>query len=184
MIAVVFDTETTGLVANHSIKPDSLPEIIELYAAKVNLKTGKIMKELDTLIKPSRLLSDKPELGSKKTITQITGITNAMLSDAKPFVAHADEIVKMLTSAEFVIAHNVSFDKEMIDIELERLKRKIKWPRAICTVEATAHIKGGRMSLTKLHEYLFGKAFDAHRAKSDVEALIRCSCELYKREMI
>jgi DNA polymerase III subunit epsilon len=184
VIAVVFDTETTGLIQNHSIKIDNQAEVIEFYAAKVNLKTGKVMKELDTLIKPSRLLSDKPELGSKKTITQITGITNAMLSDAKPFADHADEIEKILKSAEFVIAHNVSFDKEMIDIELERLKRKIKWPRAICTVEATAHIKGGRMSLTKLHEYLFGEGFDAHRAKSDVVALIRCACELYKREMI
>jgi len=184
MIAVVFDTETTSLIPNHSVKIDALPEVIEFYAAKVDLKKGKVLKELDMLIKPSRSLSDKPALGDKKTTTQITGITNEMLAKMKPFKDHADEIAKILTSADYVIAHNVSFDKEVIDIEFERLKRKIKWPRAICTVEATAHIKGSRMTLTKLHEYLFGKTFDAHRAKSDVEALIRCCCELYRREMI
>ncbi len=184
MIAVVFDTETTNLIQNHSIKPDEQPEIIEFYAAKVNLKTGKIMNEIETLIKPSRKLSDKPERGSKKTITQITGITNEMLAKEKPFADHADQIAKILTSTEYVIAHNVSFDMEMVDIEFERLKRKIKWPRAICTVEATSHIKGGRMTLTKLHEYLFNEEFKAHRAKSDTTALIKCAVELYKRDLI
>jgi DNA polymerase-3 subunit alpha len=186
MIAVVFDTETTGLIQNHSIKIDQQPEVIEFYGAEVDLADdGKILNEIDLLIKPKRPLSDTPDFGSKKTITQITGITNEMLADCKPFGKVANEIEFLLTTAKYVIAHNVSFDQEMIDMEFERLHRMMIWPRTICTVESTIHLKGGRLSLTKLHEHLFGMAFtDAHRAKHDVQALIRCCVELYKRGLL
>jgi hypothetical protein len=70
-------------------------------------------------------------------------------------------------------------------LEFERLKRTIKWPRPICTVESTVHIKGARLSMTKLHKYLFDADFpDAHRAKPDTQALIRCAVELYRRGLI
>jgi DNA polymerase-3 subunit alpha len=38
------------------------------------------------------------------------------------------------------------------------------------------------MKLADLHEFLFGEGFeDAHRAKSDVMATVRCFIELCKR---
>jgi hypothetical protein len=75
---------------------------------------------------------------------------------------------------------------EMVDIEFERLGRKAPWPpRKVCTVEATVHLLGYRLSLQNLHKHLFGENFDeAHRAKVDVEALVRCCVELRKREVI
>jgi hypothetical protein len=61
----------------------------------------------------------------------------------------------------------------------------VKWPRRICTVEQTQHIKGFRLNLSGLHEFLFGEKFSgAHRAKVDVAALVRCSSEMFKREML
>lgn len=185
MKALIFDTETTGLVKNRTLKLDQQPSIIEFYACLVNLKTGKIARELDLLIKPPKLLSDTPAPGDKKTITQITGITNAMLADAQPFSLHAKDIINMLTKAPLVIAHNASFDKEMIDIEAERLGFEVKWPRIICTVEQTIAMKGYRLSLSALHQELFGEPFTgAHRAKVDVAALTRCCVELFKRGML
>jgi ATP-dependent DNA helicase DinG len=185
MIAVIFDTETTGLIQNHSMSLNQQPEVIEFYAAQVELETGKIIREYDTLIKPSRKLSDVPAFGDKKTITQMTGITNEMLEDQPSFKDVADNIRSILLQGEYVIAHNVSFDCEMIDIEYERLKQSLMWPEVICTVEASAYLNGGRLSLTKLHEYLFGTQFkDAHRAKPDCQALIRCTLELFKRGAI
>ena len=182
MKAVIFDTETTGLVANHTIKIDQQAEIIEFYGAMVDLENGAVLDTLHHFIKPKKALSNVPNFGDKKTITQITGITNEMLADKPPFAKVANEIEQFLTFLPFVIAHNVSFDTEMIDLEMERLKRKITWPRQICTVESTSHIKGARLSLTKLHEHLFGQPFpDAHRADKDTGALIRCCIELYKR---
>lgn len=185
MKALIFDTETTGLPKNRTIKLEHQPEIIEFAAFTVNLKTGKISKKYQTLIKPAKALSDTPGFGEKKTITQITGITNEMLKDAPNFKAVSKDIIKMIEKAPVVIAHNLSFDAEMLDIEAERLKTPIRWPRKICTVEATIAMKGFRLNLTKLHLELFGEAFEgAHRAQGDVEALTKCSIELFKRGLL
>lgn len=186
MKAVLFDTETSGLVRNRTLKLDSQPEVIEFYACLADLKKGKITKEYDTLIKPAKPLLDKPALGEKRTITDITGITNKMLEKAKPFKDHAKAIMKMLTAAPIVIAHNASFDKDMIEIELERIGVKdFKWPRLVCTVEQTIHMKGFRLSMSNLHQELFGEPFaGAHRAKADVAALLRCCVELHKRDIL
>lgn len=187
MKVTVFDTETSGLIRNRTLKLDQQPEVIEFYACHADLKKkGKVSKELDLLIKPKKPLSDTPNAGDKKTITEITGITNEMLKKAKPFSAHAKEIASILSGQKIVIAHNASFDREMIDIEFERCGVKnFKWPQVICTVEQTIHLKGFRLSMSNLHQELFGEPFPgAHRAKVDVQALLRCCVELHKRDII
>ena len=46
-------------------------------------------------------------------------------------------------------------------------------------------IEQRRLNLNKLHELLFGKEFTgAHRAKTDVHALVRCYHELMNRGVI
>jgi hypothetical protein len=61
------------------------------------------------------------------------------------------------------------------------MHQKIKWPDKICTVEQTVHLKGYRVSLSVLHETLFGMPFTgAHRAKVDVSALLFICKELYR----
>ena len=187
MKAFIFDTETTGLVKNRTIKLDDQPEVIEFYGALVDLskKGGKILKELNYLIKPSKELSDVPNHGDKRTITQITGITNDMLKRAPHFAEVGKMIFAAIENAPVTIAHNHTFDRDMIEIEAERMKRKLKWPRAICTIEATMSMKGYRLSMTELHQNLFGEPVTgAHRAKEDVKALSRCCVELYKRGVI
>jgi len=186
MKAFVFDTETTGLVDNRTLKLERQPEIIEFYGCLVDLgKKGKIISEVDTLIKPKNPLTDKPVSGGKKTITDITGISNEMLKDAPRFKDVAKRIHDAITKAPLVIAHNASFDREMVQIEFERLKEKIKFPKIICTVEQTIYMKGYRLSLSALHQELFGEPFaGAHRAKVDVSALVRCCVELHKRKIL
>lgn len=191
MIATIFDTETTGLLQNRTMKDGALPEVIDFYGAVVDLAASVeagspvILREYETLIKPSRPLGDKPNPGDKKTTTQITGITNEMLAQAPRFAEVAGNIAAILEAAPFGIAHNVSYDHEMIEIEMGRCGKAVRWPRLICTVEATAYLKGKRLTLTALHEYLFSAPFpDAHRAKPDVAALIRCCVELFRREII
>lgn len=75
----------------------------------------------------------------------------------------------------------------MIDFEMKRLVTELAWPeRLVCTVEATEHLKGHRLSLTKLYEHLFpGENFPgAHRAKADVQALVRCYVEMFKQGLV
>jgi DNA polymerase III alpha subunit (gram-positive type) len=166
---------------------DQQPEIIEFYGATVDFaKSGKykIVDELELLIKPSRPINETSTV-RRKNISLITGITNVMLVDAPSFAQVVDKIRGTLEHAPLLIAHNLEFDKQMIEIELQRLSRIISWPRGICTIEATSYLKGDRLKLEELHQYLFGQKFQgAHRAKQDVTALIRCCGELYKRGII
>lgn len=180
MKALLFDTETTGLIANGTVKLDKQPHIIEFYGCIADLKKGKVLSEVDTLIRPP-----KEELVTEE-ITKITGIKWEQLKDAPTIDKVAGDIFKTLERAPILIGHNASFDREMIDIEAKRLNVKMKWPkRVICTVEQTIHLKGFRLSLSNLHEHLFGEKFEgAHRAKVDVMALLRCCKELFKKGML
>jgi DNA polymerase III epsilon subunit-like protein len=174
MIAFIFDTETSGLSENRVIKTDKQPYLIEFYGCLVDLTSGQIKFELDLLIKPPQPIT--------KEIEGITTITNDMLKDKPSFAAVADEIITPIEAAPLVIAHNASFDKEIVDIEATRIGRVIKWPRLLCSVEQTIHLLGKRLTLTNLHAHLFGEKFaDAHRAKIDATALVRCCRELYNR---
>lgn len=182
-LAFVYDTETTGLIENRSMPLDRLPEVIEFYGETIDLNSGRKLDEYHTLIKPAKPLSPMPvDFKSKKTITDITGITNEMLKNAPLFKGVSEKIFSLIESAPLVIAQNASFDRDMLDIEAERLSLRIEWPPVICSIEQTVHLKGYRLGLGALHELLFGKTFSgAHRAKADVEALSRCCVELAKR---
>jgi DNA polymerase-3 subunit epsilon len=181
---VLFDTETTGLTKNRTVKLDKQPEVIEFYAALVDLDAGpQPLEEYYTLIRPSveYPMSDYTMRETK------TKISNAELKDAPTFSEVADPIHDFLAHPRpGNLAHNLSFDRDMIEIELERLGRKIVWPLvSICTVEQTVHLRGRRLNQTALHEFLFQKGFDnAHRAKADSVALINISVELRKRKII
>lgn len=173
-LAFAFDTETTGLIENVTVKDKLLPEVIDFYGCIFDMKSGKIEEELDLLIKPSRPISEE--------ITNITSITNKMVAKKKSFKEHSKEIKAIIEKSPLAMAHNAAYDHEVINIEMERIKDKVKWPRVICTVEQTMHIKGYRLGLTALHEHLFGEGFpEAHRAKTDVHAQMRCVVELVKR---
>ena len=157
---LVFDTETTGLLAPKAARISRQPFIIEFY--------GEIIggDAYHYLFNPGTKLPPK--------ITMITGLRDNDLKDAPPFQKTAKKIVKIIESADVIVAHNFSFDKGIIEINLAREKLDPpKWPREICTVEATEHLYGRRMSLSDLYTELFNDTFKAHRAKEDVKALVR-----------
>lgn len=176
-VALFFDTETTGLVSNRVVRSDKLPEIIEFYGCVADPLTGKVFRELNLLIQPKNPITEE--------ITRITGITNDMVREAPMFPAVAGDIVSFLESGPSVVGHNVSFDKEMIEIELARIDMKILWPPALCTIEQTIHLKGFRLNLSDLHKEMIGEPLKgAHRAKVDVLGLVACYGEMIKRDMV
>lgn len=185
MKALLFDTETTGLIINRAMALEQQPEVIEFYACIADLKKAKVLSEYDTLVKPVKPVNGLMATNAKKSITDITGIDDEMLKDAPPFSAIADKVAKQIESAPLVIGQNVSFDVEMLDIEFERLGRKLKWPPRVCTIEQTIHLKGERLNLSRMHELLLGVSFPgAHRAKADTLALFRCCTALVKRGLL
>lgn len=177
MIGLAFDTETTGLIYNATLPLVKQPEVIEFYGCLFDDRTGKIKEEVDLLIKPTIAKRITEET------TSITGITNDLLEYAKSFKEQADRIAEIIGKGNFVTAHNLAYDLEMIQFEFKRVNKEFKKPKhQICTVEQTTHLRGIRLSLSALHEYLFGEKFEgAHRAKADVQAQVRCFMELKKR---
>lgn len=175
MIALIFDVETTGLIDNHTLPLDRQPEIIEFFGCLADLDSGEVLEELDQLIKPKAKTLDPK-------IKRITHLNEDMLADKPSFKDVAPRIKDLIGKSEAVIAHNLSFDMEMVDLEFERLGEKVQWPATrICTVEQSLHLQGKRLTLSSMYELLFGKAFpDAHRAKSDVQALMQCVIELIR----
>lgn len=180
MIALLLDTETTGLTPNRILRLEKQPEIIEFYGCLVDLAQATepplLIAEFETLIKPMNKIS--------KEITDITGINDAMVADAPSFADVHTVIANMIETAPVVLAHNLTFDRDMLDIEFERIMGTLHWPPCLCTVEQTEHLTGKRMSLSDLYASLFNETFKAHRAKADVQALVRVARELYKRQML
>lgn len=176
MLAIVFDTETTDLISTTAKALDKQPHIIEFYGCLVDTDKGKVKAELDFLCNPGIPLTE--------TITRITGIKDSDLKGKPSFKEYLPKVQALFKKADVMVAHNLSYDHAMVGFEAERLGAAIPWPaRRVCTVEATEHLKGFRLSLTALHELLFNEPFDgAHRAKVDVQALTRCYLELLKRE--
>ena len=172
MMRLIFDTETTALIKNPLQPLDKQPQCIEYYATR--LDGVALAGHYHYLMHPGRPLP-------ADTI-RITGITDDMLADAAPFCDYAQAIADQIEAADVVYAHNLSYDKAVLDFEMRRIGRTIRWPRGVCTVEATEYYRGHRMKLNDLHEYLFGEPFTgAHRAEVDVAALTRCVIELINR---
>ena len=175
MRTLIFDTETTGLLEPEIAPLEKQPSIISFYGSVLN-DEGETIEELDFHCNPGFPIS--------ALITKITGITNEDLKDEKPFKEYEEKVRALLSSVDIAVAHNAKFDIGMVNNELKRCEtfEGFTWPKTVCTVEASMAIRGHRLSLTKLHAYLFGLEFsDAHSAKGDVTALIKCYVELKKR---
>lgn len=173
---IIFDTETTGLPKAIASNPKHQPQIIEFAAIKLSDDDYKEVDRLHFLVNPKRRLP--PE------IVKITSITDSMLKDAPVFGEKIDELNLFFKDETNLIAHNLAFDKLMLELELERLGiDDFPMPsNLICTVAESFHVKGFRLKQSNL----FGLATNglefagAHRAINDVEAL--CTCTLWMIE--
>ena len=195
IIAIVFDTETTGLLKPKVSDIHVQPQIIEYYAMKVIHRADGVIEkigELETYLKPAKDFDEA-------IITKITGISNAMVKDAPSFLEFHKDLLEFYKGAHRMVAHNCAFDDAMVKNEFLRLAtdelisieefedaiEQLKAMEKLCTVQKTMHFQQRRLTLTNLHSELFGVPFEgAHRARYDVEALFRCYEELCKRGVI
>ena len=177
---IIFDTETTGLLKASIVDINLQPKIIELAAIKLDDQTLEEIDRIEFLVNPSSPIP--------KEIVKITGITDDILKDAKPFEYHYPALVDFFLGEKYLFAHNISFDIGMLKNDLIRIGRLTQFPYPpvqICTVVQTMQIKGYRLNLMAMHRHLFGEDFkEAHRAMNDVEALTKCVKELIKTGVI
>lgn len=146
----VVDIETTG--SNRDGQ-----RIIEI--AIINFDGNEIEEVWSTLINPERPIS--------YFITNLTGITNEMVSDAPKFYEVAKKIVTMTEGRTFV-AHNVFFDYRFIQREFNELgfsfRREVF---CTCRMARVAFKDLASYSLKNLCHHFNITQTSAHRALSD-----------------
>lgn len=174
---LLIDCETTGLIQNHLRPLAKQPFIIE-FCGIIFDNEGAELKELSFLCDPGFPIDS--------TIQRITGLKPSDLSGQPKFAAFVAEVCQLLEDADVLVAHNLSFDRSMLELEFRRANVMPVWPAKLCcTVEQTEHLVGHRLKLNDLHQRLFDEPFaGGHRARTDVLALSRCYFELLRRDEI
>lgn len=161
----VVDIETTG----NGFRGQRITEIsIFVFDGK------KVVDEFTSLV--------NPEQNIPPFITNLTGITNAMVRTAPKFYEIAKK-VQQLTMDTIFVAHNVNFDYNIIKEEFKDLGFDFT-RKKLCTVRLSRKIIPG------LKSYSLGNICsaegihiaDRHRAKGDAEATVELFRRLIERD--
>ena len=142
---VAIDCETTGF-SRHD-------RIVEFAAVEVDVGSGQVVDEIDTLLNPER------DVGP----VDVHGVTASMVSAAPTFEEVAGALGRRLQGA-ILVAHNLAFDARLLGQEFQRLGTAFDPGAGYCTLRATSQKLG-------LACESFGIAHvDQHRALSDARA--------------
>ncbi|MBP5998385.1 MAG: 3'-5' exoribonuclease [Azonexus sp.] len=148
------DLETTGATA-------TADRVTEIGIVEVD-EDGSV-REWQQLVNPGTRIPP--------FIEQLTGISNAMVADAPPFAAVAEETLRRLAGRLF-IAHNARFDYGFLKNEFKRLGVDFRAP-VLCTVKLsrTLYPQFHRHNLDSLIERHGLRADARHRALADAQLI-------------
>lgn len=178
---VVLDFETTGL------SPALGARVIEVSAREVI--DGQTGQEFATLVDPGVRVPTQ--------VTQITGITTAMLSGAPQSSAVMAELADFIAASP-VVAHNAGFDRKFLEHEAQEFlgARKV---RTLCTLLLARRVFPGRPSYRLgniVREVGINVPGQLHRASADTwvtthlfaricaDARSRCSAEHFDHDVL
>lgn len=203
----LFDTETTGLfntkdkpkegivkARDPMMYPEDYPRVFQLAFVLMD-EEGTVLEEFSEFIKPDGWVIP-------------TGPGNEFWSDhgysteecerlGVPIAYALDKFITAMDKADYLVAHNMAFDKPVILAEFARAGAKVPEgfvpPKSLCTMMSTIdYVKAPHSpeniakwpflatkwkypKLEELHEKLFSEGFDgAHDALVDVKATFRC----------
>lgn len=161
---ICFDIETTGLSANRD-------KITEIGAIKV--ENGQITDTFSTFANPGMPIPAK--------ITELTGITDAMVKDA-PSQSEAVSAFLEFAGDNVLVAHNAPFDTSFIRKACENMNREYNYT-SIDTVAISRAILTDikNCKLDTVAKYLRLGDFNHHRATDDAEMLARIFINLCTR---
>ena len=179
-----FDTETTGLPKNWKAPVTDVnnwPRLVQLAYLFYD-ENGNKISEGDYIIKPEGFII--PTEASK-----VHGIsTERAINEGKPLQAVLQDFQVLINKAEYLIAHNISFDEKIVGSEFLRnqMADSTSLKRKICTMQSTTNFcaivgpYGFKWpTLLELHYKLFRTGFEeAHNAAADINATAKCFWEL------
>jgi len=185
-----FDTETTGLPRNWKAPItdlDNWPRMIQLAYLLADAG-GNTISGGDFIIKPVGFTI--PEEAAR-----IHGIsTERALREGKDLLAVLQGFQAAVGRAEYLVAHNMSFDEKIVGAEFLRNKMPDSLPSKtrICTMHSSTNYcaipgpYGNKWpKLIELHSKLFQQGFEeAHNAAADVSAMVKCFWELKRLGVI
>ncbi|MCS4102802.1 DEAD/DEAH box helicase [Salinibacter ruber] len=179
------DTETTGLAEDVSLPPsntENWPRLVEI-AWRMYTRSGEELSKTSSLIRP-----DGFEI--PKSATEIHGITTEEArEDGKALRDVLAGFERKLKEADWLVAHNASFDRGVLLSEYHRAgaKSSLEDLPSLCTMEQSEGLVGGteKPTLGELHEALTGREpLRQHRASSDVSTTVSCFWKLLAREEV
>lgn len=186
-----FDTETTGKRINLPVgEIYCRPRLVQLAWLLVDAD-GNTLKQKSAIIWPDGF--DIPQ--SATEIHHIT--TERAKQEGLPLEEVLKEFMQDFEDAECLVAHNIEYDRHIIESELFRSDMPYKSfmrKRTICTMLSSTdycalpntYFGGYKWpSLQEMYQKLFNRSFeDAHDALADITATKDCFFELKRRGII
>jgi DNA polymerase-3 subunit epsilon len=163
---LLYDTETTGLTLHPDAPVHKQPKMVEFGGLLISRVDGSIIEEIQTMVDPGEPI---PAEASK-----ISGIYDKDVEGAPTFIQLLPMFRRVFGSASTVSAHNLPFDKAIVQGELARHSiTDFQWPeRGVCTVGLFKDHWGRNPRLIELYEWAMGKPLaQTHRALDDVKAM-------------
>ena len=190
---LIFDTETTGLPKKWNAPltdSENWPRCIQI-AWQIHDAAGAVISHEDYLIQPDGYTIPFDS-------EQIHGISTALAeAQGVPLDEVLEKFHKALDEVDYVVGHNVSFDRNIMGAEYLRsgLEDVLENKAVVdtCTEETAqlCQLSGGRggkfklPTLSELYRFLFQESFmEAHNATADVEATSRAFLELLRQDKI
>ena len=186
-----FDTETTGLPRNYQAPVtdlDNWPRMIQIAWILCDA-TGTRIEENDYIIKPDNFTIPIEA-------TNVHGIsTERAIRDGEELDIVLNQFNDLVTRADYLVAHNISFDKKIVGAEFLRknIQGEFENKRKLCTMISSTNyceLPGNFGNykwpkLSELHIILFGEDFDeAHDASVDINATEKCFWEMRRIGLI
>lgn len=180
MKALIFDTETTGLLAKGA------PIEYQPYIVQIAM----LLAEDGSEVSAAKFLLNIGDVEMPTEAQAIHGISKQQSNRCGlPIGLVLDAFQAFLRVSDCAVAHNFAFDESVVDWELVRANRSRFWPKTYCTMIGSKSLcripgKYGDWKWPRLEEayrHFFNEPFHgAHDALADVRAANRIFWELVK----
>jgi len=184
-----FDTETTGLPKNWKAPVTDLnnwPRMIQI---------GWILSDNSKRIDTGNFIIKPENFTIPAEASKVHGITTEKaIAEGVDLEKLLHKFNNLIAQSDFIVAHNIDFDKMILGAELLRKNVKSNFDSVpkICTMKSATNycqVPGNYgykwPTLSELHIKLFGEDFEgAHDAFADIEATEKCFWELKRRGVL
>lgn len=183
MLWTVIDTETTGLPRTGATW-EHQPGIVQIGACMIDTEKWTVTRTFQTLVNPEISIWDEKAM-------EVHGLNPEIVKDAPTFYEALPELGRFITGANCWVGYNISFDKAIIEHQLNRygFSKRFPWPLMELDVMfmATEKLNGDgkrgnkRWKLVDAYREQFGKDYEgAHGALQDVMATAELAIEWSK----